>query len=44
MGFTENESPIIQTIDDGIVVVAGMNGMGVSLGPFVALEALRLFR
>ncbi len=44
MGFTENESPIIQTIDDGIVVAAGMNGMGVSLGPFVALEALRLFR
>jgi glycine/D-amino acid oxidase-like deaminating enzyme len=44
MGFTADENPIIQKLDDGIVVTAGMNGMGVTLGPFAALEALRLFR
>jgi len=44
MGFTADETPIIQKLDDGIVVAAGMNGMGVALGPFAALEALRLFR
>ena len=44
MGFTHDENPIIQKLDDGIVVAAGMNGMGVTLGPFAALEALRLFR
>jgi glycine/D-amino acid oxidase-like deaminating enzyme len=42
MGFTSNERPVIQKIDEGIAVAAGMNGMGVTLGPFAGLEALRL--
>ena len=33
MGFTENESPIIQTIDDGIVVAARGQQSFVCIGP-----------
>lgn len=41
MGFTENHQPFTGSVQPGLFVCAGMNGMGVALAPFVARETIK---
>ena len=42
MGFTESKLPVIKEISPGVFVAAGLNGIGMAIGSFVAKEASKL--
>ncbi|MFP8487659.1 NAD(P)/FAD-dependent oxidoreductase [Gracilimonas sp. Q87] len=40
MGFTPTKSPILKSISDGVLLVAGLSGMGIALGMQLGKEAV----